>query len=442
MEAYLLNRGLASLWELQTELVSSLLDALARPMRWGVSMDMGLKLPFLHAYFPGDRHNLLVKLSGPILCEGFLDLVRVVVGQKVPYKQHMDSQASHPPHGYCKQAASLIDHKSTWAMLMDFPAWFYFAAMLLFPGEELRDILPPAFTKTSFDVDETYGSELRFAAAKFLSWILNPIHETKHDRLFHCLTEISASWTLKKKEVDTHQPLSCGNAPHSNTASIKKNFKKLKNNDSDTNEPRLELELWLKDFDRCCIKYHEGRSTNLTSVCSDSLFRKIPLGILIGYSRYLDDKAHELLLHYAATGAVLQSGEINNSRKNHPKQRLKGFDCGEVAGGSDERQGAAAGACLVFYLFDIIEDMLVSTLEREDGLCDFVCNMRGKVSGYLFRCIKRLVVLDENKSRGSRVMLTDLRRRLEQWRQQGGDVFEGSNAIIDLFCDLKSEISS
>lgn len=65
------NRGLASVSELQTELASLVLDVLSRPMWWGISAEVGSKLPFAHAYFPY-KHQLFATFAGPLSCEGFL----------------------------------------------------------------------------------------------------------------------------------------------------------------------------------------------------------------------------------------------------------------------------------------------------------------------------------------------------------------------------------
>ncbi|XP_058068981.1 uncharacterized protein LOC131218389 isoform X5 [Magnolia sinica] len=392
-------RGLASVLELRTELVSSLLDALARPMRW-------------------------------------------------------DPTALHPSQGIFKQTTSeamVIDHKSTWAMLMDFPTWLYFAAMLLFSGKQCQDIFPSTLTPTEVEC-ETYDSELRCAAARYLAWILNPINETQNNQLFDCVIELSGSWMLKQKEASAHRSHSRLDACVTDTMNCRKKLKKPKIKDRET-EHMSEVELWLKDFNNRCVAFynkvdtsHEAKTASVVSMQSDLLFRKIPLGILIGCSRYLDEKAYELLLHYAVTGEILVPRETQNSRKKHAEHRLEGCDDGEdsskLSEESDGREGAVSGASLVFYLFDIIDEMSASMLESEDGQCDFVCHMKGKASRYLFKCIKKLLELQKNGDEGRGVMLMDLNKRLERWRQQGREVFEGSDTFNDMVCDLNCKISS
>ncbi|XP_058068977.1 uncharacterized protein LOC131218389 isoform X4 [Magnolia sinica] len=355
---WFLMTGLASVLELRTELVSSLLDALARPMRW---------------------------------------------------------------------------------------------AMLLFSGKQCQDIFPSTLTPTEVEC-ETYDSELRCAAARYLAWILNPINETQNNQLFDCVIELSGSWMLKQKEASAHRSHSRLDACVTDTMNCRKKLKKPKIKDRET-EHMSEVELWLKDFNNRCVAFynkvdtsHEAKTASVVSMQSDLLFRKIPLGILIGCSRYLDEKAYELLLHYAVTGEILVPRETQNSRKKHAEHRLEGCDDGEdsskLSEESDGREGAVSGASLVFYLFDIIDEMSASMLESEDGQCDFVCHMKGKASRYLFKCIKKLLELQKNGDEGRGVMLMDLNKRLERWRQQGREVFEGSDTFNDMVCDLNCKISS
>lgn len=112
-----LSRGLASVLELCIELVSSALDVLARPMWWGMSMELGSKLPFSHSYFPSKHNNLLVKLAGPVSCENFLDVVHLITEPVGYTKKQLDHTALPPSCRDYRQTSvnsTIIDHKSTW----------------------------------------------------------------------------------------------------------------------------------------------------------------------------------------------------------------------------------------------------------------------------------------------------------------------------------------
>ncbi|KAI3524728.1 hypothetical protein L1887_03391 [Cichorium endivia] len=110
LHSWFLHSGLDSVLEFQTGLVSMLLDLLSRPMWWGLSTEVGSNLPFSHAYFLFN-HQLIKTMTQPLSCGGFLELVHKI-----------KDSVSH---------ISMVDHKSTWAIAMNFPDWFYFAALLL-----------------------------------------------------------------------------------------------------------------------------------------------------------------------------------------------------------------------------------------------------------------------------------------------------------------------
>lgn len=106
------SRGLAFVLELQIALVSSVLDILSRPMRWGLTMEMGLKLPFSHAYFHYNHHNLLDVLCRPISKDSFFELVRLIG----ILDAHNVSQTSLSKgmHANVKSKQIMVDYNSTW----------------------------------------------------------------------------------------------------------------------------------------------------------------------------------------------------------------------------------------------------------------------------------------------------------------------------------------
>lgn len=100
------NRGLASILELQTELVLRVLDVGSRPMWWGIPMEIALKLPFSHAYFPCENRLLRI-LAGPLSWESFRHLICEVIKPDCAGKQLSATS---------NQAAktSRVDHSSCW----------------------------------------------------------------------------------------------------------------------------------------------------------------------------------------------------------------------------------------------------------------------------------------------------------------------------------------
>uniref|UniRef100_A0A453GDX4 Uncharacterized protein n=1 Tax=Aegilops tauschii subsp. strangulata TaxID=200361 RepID=A0A453GDX4_AEGTS len=75
---WFLATGMGSVLGLCTAVVSSVLDILLEPMGWGISMELGQKFPFTHAYFPSQQRDLLAILTGTISCRRFLDLVSCI----------------------------------------------------------------------------------------------------------------------------------------------------------------------------------------------------------------------------------------------------------------------------------------------------------------------------------------------------------------------------
>ena len=104
----LCNRGLASVLQLLIELVSVILDVVSRPMWWGISAEMGSKLPFSAAYFPYNHHLYRI-LSGSLSSESFLHLVSII---NLPIS--CSGKHSRPTIKQMPMKISAIDHKSLW----------------------------------------------------------------------------------------------------------------------------------------------------------------------------------------------------------------------------------------------------------------------------------------------------------------------------------------
>ncbi|KAF8036356.1 hypothetical protein BT93_C2158 [Corymbia citriodora subsp. variegata] len=74
LHRWFLETGLAFVLEFSTVLAAVILDVISRPMWWGISMEMGTKLPFSDAYFPF-HHQLLRSFMGPMSCATLLNVV-------------------------------------------------------------------------------------------------------------------------------------------------------------------------------------------------------------------------------------------------------------------------------------------------------------------------------------------------------------------------------
>ncbi|KAF2285143.1 hypothetical protein GH714_038816 [Hevea brasiliensis] len=415
---------LGSLLELLIELVSMILDVISRPICWGIPLELGTKLPFSNAYFPNKDH-LLRTLSGPVSSSSFQQLVHAT-SKSVSLVRKQFGPISESS---ALKVAS-VDPKSVWALAICFPDWFYFASVLLFSNNCFQNnfqlectIEVPNFGQTS-DMEQPVAS-----AARFIAWILSPNNKTNQDLLFESLNQVSECWSLKQIDSGTRE------------RGVVDYWKKLKKPECFDSKEGFShgnkygcqaIGLWLKEFQRM-MKYGVESTDNSSNREAESynfvlqnsmLFRRIPLGILIGCPSYVKEDGFELLLHYAATGRMLHFVS-NNARMHHVDE-------------FNEKE-AVAGACLVFTLTDIVERMSASLLENEKSALDIICQVKLGASRYLIKCIERLIEL--NIIEDGNVMQVDLHGRLERWQHQGQEMLKLDRDLDDAIKCLSRKLS-
>ncbi|KAI9392848.1 hypothetical protein POPTR_006G144600v4 [Populus trichocarpa] len=426
------TRGLSSVVELLMELVSLILDVISRPTWWGLSLELGLKLPFSNSYFPY-KSDFLRTLTGPFSYESFLQLV------------HMTRKSAYLHRELCDPAikpsavrVASIDHKSIWALAISFPDWFYFASVLLFSDD--KNSQQNIQVKCPLGVPEFGQLPASAAAATFIAWILSPVNKSNQDALFENLTKLSKCWNLKEISSDNSQ---------NGMAGYKKKLKKPRFCDSKEDSTlgnKYDCQviiLWLKQFQNIMkhnetideLAFCEAKSYALLQQ-HDKLFRRIPLGILTGSSGYINEDGCELLLHYAATGRILDSLGTENTSLKHVNYNSSGPE--DLFGGINKEE-AVLGACLVFSLTDVVDRMSVSLFETEKTGEDFLCLVKLRAGRYLLKCIKRLTHF--NVDEDGVPMLLDLQGRLERWRHQGKEVPEFHKDLDDALKGLSTESS-
>ncbi|CAA3015772.1 Hypothetical predicted protein [Olea europaea subsp. europaea] len=170
------------------------------------------------------------------------------------------------------------------------------------------------------------------------------------------------------------------------------------------------------------------------SILRNLLFRRIPLGILIGYCNHLTPAGCELFLHYAATGNVSQFAEMQNSGLKLRRQKCDLQEGSVPLTENYTRTEAIAGTRVAFEIIDVTETLSHSIETEENGL-DLICQVKSKTGNYLFKCIKRLLQLKIDEDDGLQ-MRSDLLTRLIRWRCQGKDVFlknKDLNDLVDAF---------
>lgn len=440
---WLLVTGLASVQEFLTKLVSIILDIISRPTWWGISVELGLKLPFSNAYLPYNHHHLLRTLAGPISSETFLHLTSSVNEPVSRARKHFDSTT--------KPAAmkiSTVDHKSSWALAINFPDWFYFASVLLFTEEALPDNFHMKFTLGTAKIGQRHDMEQPYSAAgaRYIAWILSPISKSHQDLLVDSLTKISESWRPKQFGSVSHDKEAAG---------FGKKLKKLKSRDNKdytltTEHGCQTIGLWLKEFQDICMWYQD-KTVNTYSSCEEKtsyglnlqqsvLFRRIPLGVLIGCPNNIDEEGCHTLLHFAATGRILQSIESKSTTLNHVKRSSVGSEESVRWTENFNKREAVEGACLVFSLTDTVESMSNLMFETEESGLQFIFRVKVRVCKYLINCIKRLIHfrIDEDGV----LMLMDLSSRLVKWRNQGQEVSQVNKDLDDVINSLNNKLSS
>ncbi|KAF8036357.1 hypothetical protein BT93_C2159 [Corymbia citriodora subsp. variegata] len=168
------------------------------------------------------------------------------------------------------------------------------------------------------------------------------------------------------------------------------------------------------------------------------MFREIPLAILIGQSSLIDEDVCELLLHYASTGRILQPGKIKRVGLKH----MRSYSEGPVSAlWNDDcvKEEAIRGACLIFKLTDIVENMSSLLCETEESELGFICRLKERIVGYLVKCIKSLIQLETFE--GKSLMLLDLHHRLLQWKHNGQGRFKIPEDLDHVMLELNHQIS-
>ncbi|XP_076936362.1 uncharacterized protein LOC143603464 [Bidens hawaiensis] len=373
----LLHRwGLASVLELEVEFVSMVLDVLSRPMRWGLSAEIGSKLPFSYAYFYF-KHQLFRILARPLSRDRFIELVHNIEKSVSSSKRKLK---------YVATTASMVDHKSTWAIAMNFPDWFYFAAILL-TGAGFSDGNKCAVS----EVNQPLTSSLSVNAARYVSWILDPIDESVCGLLAEKFEGLSRALTDRHLSSYEH--------------------KKLKKPKANTCQSQT-IRLWLEELE----------DAKTVDIKNNVMFRGVILGMLIGCSDGITEDRYELLLHYVATGTLLRSTESQHAGLKHKRWNHESVD-------KCSRKVQVEGACIVFNLTDIAEKISDSLFETQETAVDFICKVKLKVVGYLLKCVKRLLQFETDENND--ILFKDLHRRMLRWRHQGQDVFHGYKDLDD-----------
>ncbi|XP_031487200.1 uncharacterized protein LOC116255496 [Nymphaea colorata] len=436
---WFLLTGLNSVLLLRIQLVSSLLDMLARPTFWGLPMDLGLMLPFAWAFFPGKQKRMVALLAGPVSCKHFQEIVHLI--------GHANASTYFDSSGTAILVADdsmAMDHSSAWSMLLDFPIWFHFAAMLLFRLEQCQDKLGPLEFDSEMNISEQYVSELRCSAAIYLGWVLSPTNSTCRNMMVLLLKEASVSW-MKHRKFNTDVLYVCAGSRHPSLErkSGAGDFDKVCMA-SANKKSMMSINSWLKEFQTLCINcYNRSGFSGFSSTNEElhAFLRKILLGIFTGNISTLDCSECEVLFHYVSSGQILAAEEVIAGDKivvgrleDHEHiQRKCSWEKIKV-----RHVNWIQITVFMFDLFDILEDMIPELLEYENGV-KYISQAKAKSVRYLTNCISKILQANDLHEVE---MLIDLKDRFLGWMQQGSELFDGYDECNELALILDCKISS
>ncbi|KAH7519201.1 hypothetical protein FEM48_Zijuj08G0010600 [Ziziphus jujuba var. spinosa] len=440
LHRWFLVTGLVTVLELLIVLASVILDVVSRPTWWNISLELGAKMLFSDAYFPYNHHLLRI-LAGSLSVDSLLQLVHVTSEPFSCTRKQSGSTIKQP----ASQVAT-IDHKSVWALAINFPNWFYFASALLFSEKCFQHINHSECTLGASRVGLTHNKEPHpsIAAARYIAWILSPVSKYRQDLLADCLVKISESWASKQFDLGAYEK---------KTASNRKVLKKLKFSNEEYNTSWRDcgcqtVALLIKEFKNIDMVYWKGTAKSYDSCDTEafcnlvqqqnSLLRRVPLGILLGYLNQMDEDGCELLLHYATCGRIIQLTDTKTSSSDNVKCSHELWKNATWTDECNENE-AVAGACLVFSLTDMVESMCASLFETEEAGEDYICLVKRRTGGYLTKCIKRQIQL--NFDEDGNLLVMDLCRRLNRWRLQGKEVLEIQKDLDDVISLLGHKIS-
>ncbi|KAI4973938.1 hypothetical protein ZWY2020_041719 [Hordeum vulgare] len=322
--------GMGSVLPLCTSVVSSVLEILLEPMGWGISMELGQKFPFTHAYFARQQRDLLAILTGPISCRRFLDLVSYILEAMVflgktssgnSSWENVQSQPSKGSHFGKKQPSKgLVKFKysSDWLTIMNFPIWFSFATALLFHQEGSQGYLPEVLSKEK-TAESISDISLAQRAAFYLSWVLCPSNVDECQMLANSMVGLSHSWARNNKRRPSY-------AYHTSTVNHRSRLRVPTVGDTEKlHVSTNSVSSLIKDFDDRCVKFcrisavsqvEGAEHLDVPLSCPNFLHLRVPLGVLLVSSACISEQDCNVLLHYTSTGLVLESKEVQTKRKD------------------------------------------------------------------------------------------------------------------------------
>uniref|UniRef100_A0A7N0TUZ0 Uncharacterized protein n=1 Tax=Kalanchoe fedtschenkoi TaxID=63787 RepID=A0A7N0TUZ0_KALFE len=405
--------GLDIVHQLLRDLISVILDLVSTPTCWGLITEVGLKLPFSTAYFPSNP-SLLRILTGHLSSKGVKNIICEI------HKHAHDGHILDPLLEQAEKNSARVNGESSWAMAMNFPEWFYYSCAMLFGGNKFEDNHMSDCTSRTLDTTQASNDKApSYFAAKYIAWILSPVNQSHQLALCDFLLNLSESWVLKQVGMD---------GIHKDSSGCRKKLKMPKHVD--------EKDVQCSSVMSCLYKFQKLSGGTLQGTALDDhqknlLYRRIPLGILIGNHNGLNDRECELIMHYANTGTVILRHETHNAQLNYKKHNAEHVKDFIFVFGRDE---AITGANLAFRLTELVEKISSSIFETEEITVKFTYQVKVRIGKYLLKCIKTLV--EHSFDNGCVTHIMDIRNRLIHWRQQGPELHVIGEDLDSVLSDL------
>ncbi|KAI5084658.1 hypothetical protein GOP47_0000827 [Adiantum capillus-veneris] len=215
LNAWLLASGAPFVWELKVELGACIWDMLQHPSSWGVSVDVGISLPPLSAFYCGTLHSIAMMLTRPPSWGGLRELGNLLEDKAAQDAGHsaLHQNAEGPLRGLRGMETADRDMAhldSLWMLSMDFPAWILFASLSLFQrpigscGGHSNSVGPGDSDNQSDPNGQEYAAWLSHqeTAAQYIAWHFSPNDEKLRGLVVQMLRRVVQGWlNIKDEEI-------------------------------------------------------------------------------------------------------------------------------------------------------------------------------------------------------------------------------------------------
>ncbi|MCO5588655.1 hypothetical protein L7F22_042612 [Adiantum nelumboides] len=208
LNAWLLASGAPCIWELKIEIGILIRDVLEHPTSWDLSLNVGISLSSLSAFYSGTLQSLAMMLMRPPSWDGLRELGDLLENK---VSQGAGRSVLRGLGGMETADRDLATHlESLWILLMDFPAWILFALLSLFQkprisGESYGKGVGAGISDSQSDPSgEKHVAWLSHqeTAAQYIAWLFGPKDEKLRGLVVQMLMQVVQGWLhIKDEEI-------------------------------------------------------------------------------------------------------------------------------------------------------------------------------------------------------------------------------------------------